>query len=51
MFPVLCLMYVRLARTEEREADGEFGEQWRRYAASTPRFVPDFKGDGTFSRS
>ncbi|MDP3762260.1 MAG: hypothetical protein Q8R01_17280 [Ramlibacter sp.] len=28
-----------------------FGEQWKRHAASTPRFVPDFKGNGNFSRS
>lgn len=51
MFPVLCFMYVRLARREEQEADLAFGEQWRRYAATTPRFVPDFKGPGFFSRS
>lgn len=40
MFPVLMWMYVRLARSEEREAEAEFGEQWRLYAAHTPRFIP-----------
>lgn len=40
MFPVLVWMYVRLARTEERDAEAEFGERWREYAARTPRFIP-----------
>lgn len=40
MFPVLVWMYVRLARFEEREAETEFGEQWRLYAARTPGFIP-----------
>lgn len=40
MFPVLVFMYVRLARSEEREAEERFGETYRRYAARTPAFVP-----------
>jgi len=40
MFPVLVWMYVRLARTEERDAEAEFGERWREYAARTPGFIP-----------
>lgn len=40
MFPVLVWMYVRLARTEERDAEAYFGERWRDYAAHTPRFIP-----------
>ncbi|MBI5438113.1 MAG: isoprenylcysteine carboxylmethyltransferase family protein [Nitrosomonadales bacterium] len=40
MFPVLVWMYVRLARTEERDAEAEFGERWREYAAHTPGFIP-----------
>lgn len=40
MFPVLVWMYVRLARTEERDAEAHFGERWRDYAARTPRFIP-----------
>lgn len=40
MFPVLVCMYVRLARSEERVAEAEFGEAWRRYAARVPRFLP-----------
>lgn len=40
MFPILVFMYVRLARTEEREALAAFGEEYRRYAARTPAFFP-----------
>ena len=42
MFPVLVYMYLRLARTEEREAEAQFGDQYRRYAARTPAFIPRF---------
>jgi protein-S-isoprenylcysteine O-methyltransferase Ste14 len=46
MFPVLMLMYVRLAIAEERDAEKAFGDAWREYAAATPRFIPGFgKGD------
>ena len=41
MFPVLLVMYGRLAVTEERDMDTAFGEAWRAYAARTPRFLPD----------
>jgi protein-S-isoprenylcysteine O-methyltransferase Ste14 len=40
MFPVLVWMYVRLARSEEREVSAEFGDAYRRYAARVPAFVP-----------
>lgn len=40
MFPILVVMYVRLARREEREALAEFGEAYARYAAGTPAFFP-----------
>ncbi|MBI3479699.1 MAG: isoprenylcysteine carboxylmethyltransferase family protein [Nitrosomonadales bacterium] len=40
MFPVLVYMYIRLAHSEEREAEIEFGAQWREYAARTPGFIP-----------
>lgn len=40
MFPVLTVMYVKLARTEEREAIAEFGEAYSRYAAEVPGFIP-----------
>ncbi|CAG9184012.1 methyltransferase family protein [Cupriavidus pinatubonensis] len=40
MFPVLVVMYVRLAITEEKWAKREFGEEWVGYASRTPRFIP-----------
>lgn len=42
MFPVLVWMYVRLARREERAAMAEFGEEYARYVAATPAFIPRF---------
>ncbi len=43
MFPILVFMYVRLARSEEREAQKEFGETWEAYAGRTPAFVPNWR--------
>jgi protein-S-isoprenylcysteine O-methyltransferase Ste14 len=40
MFPVLLAMYGRLAVLEESEMRTQFGENWDRYAADTPRFIP-----------
>ena len=40
MFPVLVVMYVRLARLEEREALREFGDQYRAYMQRVPAFLP-----------
>ena len=40
MFPILVTMYVLLARREEGDAEGEFGDAWRAYAERTPRFIP-----------
>jgi len=40
MFPILVVMYVRLARREEREVLNEFGEVFAHYAANTPAFFP-----------
>lgn len=43
MFPILLMMYGRLAITEEKEMQAQFGEEFDRYAARTPRFFPHFK--------
>jgi protein-S-isoprenylcysteine O-methyltransferase Ste14 len=40
MFPVLVFMYVRLALREEKDAQREFGQEYERWAAVTPRFFP-----------
>ena len=40
MFPVLCWVYIRLAKREEQQAIAEFGDTSRRYMADTPAFMP-----------
>ena len=40
MFPILVTMYVRLARREEQDVAEAFGDEYRRYAARTPAFLP-----------
>jgi protein-S-isoprenylcysteine O-methyltransferase Ste14 len=40
MFPVLVWMYARLAQAEERDAERDFGDEYRRYAAATPPIIP-----------
>lgn len=40
MFPVLVIMYIRLARSEEREALAEFGDTYRHYMRQVPAFIP-----------
>jgi methanethiol S-methyltransferase len=44
MFPVLVVMYARLARREERDALAAFGDAYRRYAAATPGWLPGLEG-------
>lgn len=43
MFPVLVFMYGRLARSEESEMEARFGDEYRAYAARTPRFWPRWR--------
>jgi protein-S-isoprenylcysteine O-methyltransferase Ste14 len=40
MFPVLTFMYVKLAQNEERESLAAFGDDYRRYMAGVPGFLP-----------
>jgi methanethiol S-methyltransferase len=40
MFPILTLMYVKLAKTEERESVAEFGTAYTAYAKDVPGFIP-----------
>jgi methanethiol S-methyltransferase len=40
MFPVLVVMYARLAILEERDMRAQFGNTYKAYAERTPRFVP-----------
>jgi protein-S-isoprenylcysteine O-methyltransferase Ste14 len=40
MFLILVYTYARLARREEEEVRARFGNEWDRYAAATPAFIP-----------
>jgi protein-S-isoprenylcysteine O-methyltransferase Ste14 len=40
MLPILVWMYTRLARSEEKDAQKEFGAMWEEYARKTPAFIP-----------
>jgi len=42
MFPILVVVYWRLALAEEKQAEDEFGETYRGYTAKVPRFFPTF---------
>jgi protein-S-isoprenylcysteine O-methyltransferase Ste14 len=43
MFPILIWVYVRLANREEQELLIVFGDEYKRYAASTPAFLPKLR--------
>lgn len=42
MFPVLVVVYERLAKREEEMALEEFGDRYRSYMETTPRWFPKF---------
>lgn len=43
MFPILVWMYTRLAKSEEKDAQKEFGFLWDEYTKKTPAFIPQFR--------
>lgn len=43
MAPVLVVMYVRLARQEDRELEAEFGQRFRIYAQEVNAFIPGWR--------
>ncbi len=49
MFPILVVVYVRLAKREERMAIEEYGDEYRRYMESTPAWIPKFTNENTVS--
>jgi len=42
MYPILLVMYWRLSLSEEKAVRRQFGDEYLRYAAVTPRFIPTF---------
>jgi protein-S-isoprenylcysteine O-methyltransferase Ste14 len=47
MFPILLIMYGRLAITEEAEMRAQFGEEFEQYARRTPKFIPHWAKGST----
>ena len=43
MFPILLIMYARLAITEEAEMRKQYGAEFEAYATRTPRFFPSWR--------
>lgn len=41
MFPILVVVYIKLARREEQMAVTEFGDVYREYMTKTPAFFPN----------
>jgi len=50
MFPILVFMYARLAKREEVEMLSQFGDEYRRYVAKVPAFIPKFGSSETASQ-
>lgn len=46
MFPVLLVVYARLARHEERDAVARFGAAYQAYQEQVPAFLPTFRHHG-----
>ena len=45
MFPILVVVYVRLAKREEAIALNEFGDEYRAYMQVTPAWLPKFNSE------
>lgn len=50
MFPILVVMYARLARREEQEMRAMFGTEYDHYAAHVPGFIPRRRSSATPSQ-
>lgn len=40
LFPVMIVMYIRLAKREEKDMLAEFGDEYRQYMKATKMFIP-----------
>lgn len=49
--PFIMWAYVRLARREEAELEARFGDEYRAYRASVPRFLPRLRDWGSLLRA
>jgi protein-S-isoprenylcysteine O-methyltransferase Ste14 len=44
LWPVLAVLYYRLAKKEEKEVEAQFGEEFRKYKRTVPMFLPRLRG-------
>lgn len=49
MFPILVIVYIRLAGREEQMALEEFGSEYQNYMDTTPAWIPRFNTEITHS--
>ena len=40
LWPILVIVYYRLAKTEDKEVEEQFGEEFRKYKRTVPMFLP-----------
>jgi protein-S-isoprenylcysteine O-methyltransferase Ste14 len=40
LWPVLAILYWRLAKIEEKESEAKYGKEFLEYKGTTPRFIP-----------
>ena len=40
LYPVIVVLYYRLAKSEEKYSEEQFGEEYRKYKSSVPMFIP-----------
>jgi len=50
MFPILVFMYARLANREEANMLAQFGDEYRRYVAAVPAFIPKLGSSSTVNQ-
>jgi protein-S-isoprenylcysteine O-methyltransferase Ste14 len=48
MYPILVAMYALLARREEADMRAQFGDEYRRYKAAVPAFIPRFNSERSY---
>jgi methanethiol S-methyltransferase len=43
LWPILALLYWRLAKIEEKESEAKYGEEFTAYKKAVPRFIPSLR--------
>jgi protein-S-isoprenylcysteine O-methyltransferase Ste14 len=48
LWPILAILYYRLAKAEEKEMEKNFGEEYRKYERTVPMFIPRIRKKTSF---